>query len=296
MARFLFWSDLHCEFSDFEIPLPGDLPNASPEAPMREEVDAILIAGDTDLKGRHVDFAIRSWDLWRVPVLMIDGNHEPYGFKRIQKLWSFEDERIAMARHLGVDIQMMRGDTRIIGDTRVIGATLWTDMQLWPEQAGLCLSVIKEQMNDYRKIRFFDENREVYRKLIPQDTIAMHRHEKQRILEALATPFNGRTIVMTHHMPIVQMVNPRYAIRRDPVTAAYASDLWDDIRPHAVDAWICGHSHNGIEILMEGDQGPVRFLQNTRGYPDEETAFDPLRILDSHAPRPRWEMDEGFRP
>lgn len=62
MSRFLIWSDLHTEFEDFTIPIPACRPGASPGAPAREEIDAILLPGDLATRGRHVDLLLRIWD------------------------------------------------------------------------------------------------------------------------------------------------------------------------------------------------------------------------------------------
>ena len=287
MARFLFWSDLHCEFRPFEIPVPADFPGGMPDAPFRGEIDGILIAGDTHVKGRHIELAICAWDTWRVPVLMIDGNHEPYGMKRVQKLWALEEERIAEARKLGVDIEILHRKSRIIGDTRVLGATLWTDGGLWQESASHVRAVLKGEMNDYRQIRTFDERTGIYRRLDPLDSMSWHRADKAFLLGELARPHDGPTLVMTHHVPVAQMLSERHARERRTVTAAYASDLWSEIAPHKVSAWICGHSHEGQEVVLDGAMGPVAFLNNPRGYPGEATAFDPLRTIDSNAPKLR---------
>ena len=287
MARFLFWSDLHCEFRPFEVPIPADQPGATAGAPCRDEIDGILIAGDTDVKGRHIDLAIVAWDLWRVPVLMVDGNHEPYGMKRIQKLWDLEEARIREARSLGVDIDVLHRKSRVVGDTRVLGASLWTDGQLWPESAPYARAVMKGEMNDYRRIHFLDERTGIYRRLDPMDSMGWHRTDKAFLIGELEKPHPGPTLVMTHHLPVAQMLSPRHAGERKAITAAYASDLWHEIELHAISAWICGHSHDAQEVVLEGRAGPVAFLNNIRGYPGETTAFDPLRILDSNAPKLR---------
>ncbi|MCW3782520.1 metallophosphoesterase [Defluviimonas salinarum] len=286
MARFLFWSDLHCEFAPFEIPVPGCQPGATPGAPAREEIDAILLPGDIDTRGRHVSQMICIWDLWRVPVLAVPGNHEPYGAKRYQKHEAEERTRIADARALGVDIDVLRRGLRVIGDTRVIGATLWTDMRLHPEFASGAQIAIGAEMNDYDQIKWFDEAKRVYRKMIPADTIAMHSADKAYILDRLAEPFDGRTLVMTHHLPVRQALARHRQDRRNPVDGAYASDLWHTVGAFRIDAWIHGHSHDAEEVRLEGAEGPVAFLSNMRGYPGEATRFDPLRVLDSAAPWP----------
>tara|TARA_R110002051_G_scaffold161058_1_gene232724 strand:+ start:1149 stop:2021 length:873 start_codon:yes stop_codon:yes gene_type:complete len=282
MARFLFWSDLHLEFRDFDIPSPSDVDG---------EIDAILIAGDTDVKGRHLDFAAAVWEIWRRPVLMIQGNHEGYGAKRLQKIWELEDRRIPEMRAGGADIEMLRGSSRIIGDTRVIGATFWTDLQLYPDRMTGAAFAVRDTLNDYKCVRFLDERRGIYRKLQPMDTRQMHQEQKRQIFNELATPFEGRTVVMTHHLPVVQMLHPDRRMKGDLVSASYVSDLAHEISGFQVDAWIAGHSHDAVEYLLQGGNGDIRFMRNIRGYPHEKTDFDPLRVLDSNAPCLRDEFD-----
>ncbi|MFG6083409.1 metallophosphoesterase [Paracoccus litorisediminis] len=278
MANFLFWSDLHCDFAPFAIPIPGQ-----DGAPKRGEIDAVLVAGDIDVKGAHIEWLERIWRIWELPVLAVAGNHEPYGAKRFQKHHDQERSRIAELKAAGVDVDVLRGATRVIGDTRVIGATLWTDMALNGYPALDALS-IKDVMNDYRRVRWFDERNGIYRKMIPADTIGMHRAELAYILSELEKPFDGRTMVMTHHCPVMQVINPARLAKGETVTAAYASDLWPRLGYFRIDAWISGHSHDAIEANLSGAEGETAFLSNIRGYPHERTRFEPHRVLDSNAP------------
>jgi len=298
MSRFLFWSDLHCEHAPFEIPTPACQIGATEGAPGRDEIDAILVAGDTDVRGAHVDRLLEIWEKWRVPVLAVAGNHEPYGAKRYQKLVSNEGEALADARSRGADIQVMRQDCRIIGDTRIIGATLWTDMLLYPERSEYARQVIKDEMNDYRYVRWYDDRRGIYRKMIPEDTVSMHHSDRDYIFDRLDEPFSGKTLVMTHHLPIRQIMNEDRARQALTSDAAYASDLWQRISCRKVDAWISGHSHDCKEASLTGDHGPVAFISNPRGYPGELTRFNPVRILDTSVPLrgSSLDKDEGNEP
>lgn len=284
MARFIFWSDLHCDCEPFEIPVPAGQTGALPGAPEADEIDAILVAGDIDTKGKHLDWLGAIWEIWRRPVLAVAGNHEPYGAKRFQKHLAQELERLGELRAHGVDVDVMRKAVRVIGDTRIIGATLWTDMNLYPEMAGYAHISIKDAMNDYRHVKWFDAKPGIYRKMIPADTLAMHREEFSFIMDELAKPFGGRTIVMTHHLPVIQALNERRQASRSVISGAYASDLWPQIGNMKLDAWIHGHSHDAQEVCLEGAQGPVAILSNIRGYPWEKTRYEPLRVLDSNAP------------
>ena len=273
MARFLFWSDLHLEFNGAgPVPQPEDMPGELP--------DAILIAGDLATAGRHVDALLVAWDAWRVPILMVPGNHEYYGKHRVQKTVRMEAERLSEIRAAGADIDVLRCRSRVIGDTRVLGATLWTGFDLaGGDRRQLAMNLASDKMNDYRRIQWHDARRGIFRKMIPADTLEMHRHEKSWLLETLAQPFDGRTVVMTHHIPVAQQLKDN---RNQMESCAYASDLWPLIGYHAVDAWISGHSHDNVECVLEGAEGPVAFLSNARGYPGEDTGFQPFRILDSN--------------
>ena len=76
--------------------------------------------------------------------------------------------------------------------------------------------------------------------------------------------------------------------RERVLTASYASDLWDEIRRHDIQAWICSHTHEGTGWTGEGEHGPIRFVMNQRGYPFGRTGkhFDPAFILEVPAPQP----------
>ncbi|WP_333827255.1 metallophosphoesterase [Pararhodobacter sp.] len=289
--KFLFWSDLHCEVAPFEIPVPACQPGATPGAPARRDIDAILLGGDTHTKGQHLAVALMAWDLWRCPVLWVWGNHESYG-SRFQKLFRQEAERVEEVRMLGADLRPLHGDVTRIGDARIIGATLWTDFALWQGQELQARMTAQDTMNDYRKVQWHDEKRGIYRRMIPGDTATMHRRERQFILETLAQPHDGPTVVMTHHLPVPELLEARYRDRRDLITAAYASDLRADLQDMDFDIWLSGHSHSATEVTLDIGSGPRYFACNQRGYPGSETAFDPLRVFTVGAPDP----EPGMRP
>ncbi len=57
-------------------------------------------------------------------------------------------------------------------------------------------------MVDYRKIRVSPR----YRKLLPEDTTLWHARSLRWLAEALAAPFDGSTVVVTHHAPSIRSV------------------------------------------------------------------------------------------
>jgi Icc-related predicted phosphoesterase len=76
----------------------------------------------------------------------------------------------------------------------------------------------------------------------------------------LADPFDGRTVVVTHHAPSSQSVHPRYA--NDLLTPAFASNLESLMGGDGVALWIHGHMHESYDYGAYG----TRVVCNPRGY------------------------------
>lgn len=266
MARFLFWSDLHEESwrDGFEPPRL--------EAP----VDAVLMAGDVD-HGGHLEVAARAARAYGAPVVQIWGNHEAYG-SVFPDLRRREAERLAELRAEGLDLRLLHGAATEIAGVRILGATLWTDLRLYPDHEDLARASIAPFMADLREIRMTPERRFAF-----EDMLRLHAEDKAAIFAALREPFDGPTLVMTHHIPVRQMIAPFREIgvmKKRVVNAAFASDLWAEIREHKLDVWLCGHSHDNMAWTGEGRHGPIRFLMNSRGVPEEGCAFDPAFVVE----------------
>lgn len=285
MSRFLIWSDLHTEFEDFSIPVPACRPGATPGAPTREQIDAILLPGDLATRGRHVDLLLRIWDAWRLPVLAVGGNHEPWGAESYQDFIAQEQARIEELRNLGADIDVLRRKERRFEDFRVLGATLWTDFDLYPGRAAAARILAGERKADYEEIRWRDASGGPTRGLRVEDVVNEHRQDLGFLLRRLAQPFDSRTIVMTHHLPIEQALSPARRAQGDVTTAAYASNLWPVVGNFSFDFWASGHNHEMNDVELEGRFGVLKFLSNQRGYPWEETGFDMFRIFETSCPR-----------
>ena len=266
MARFLVWSDLHDEFwGGF------DLPNLS--AP----VDGVLIAGDTHTMGRHLDIPAAVARKYGCPVVVIWGNHELYG-----SIWSellVDENRQLEALHgEGLDIRVLHGAATQIAGVRIIGATLWTNLALYPPFEYLARTMVSAYMQDYRSIRTAPKIRYTIDGMLER-----HAQDKAAILDALSTPHDGPTVVMTHHLPVRELIAPWRTIGGEDKRAmnnGFASDLWDEIRDFDIHTWIWGHSHEGEDWTGEGEHGSIRFVTNQRGYPGEKVAFDPRYTVD----------------
>ncbi|MNN64822.1 hypothetical protein D3C81_1802880 [compost metagenome] len=84
-------------------------------------------------------------------------------------------------------------------------------------------------------------------------------------------PFNGRTVVVTHHAPLVSVL-PEYLGRE--LGPAYVND-WGALVERA-HVWLFGHTHKAVDFVAPG----CRVVSNPRGYPGEKTGFAPCLILD----------------
>ncbi len=239
--RLRIYSDLHLESSSFDPP--------------EVAADVGVLAGDIAEGTAGLAWARAAFDL---PIIYVMGNHELYG----QRLPDALDEFSSEARRLGIHL-LENGEARING-VRFLGTTLWTDLRIrgylraespTNEDEHIALSDAERLMNDYRFICFGPKRKKGRDRLRPTQTLAMHRASQAWLHRSLADPFDGRTVVVTHHVPHLLSVP-----RRDRYTPYYASHLPELVRA-PVDLWIHGHYHTSRNYLV----GTTRVVANPRG-------------------------------
>jgi len=160
----------------------------------------------------------------------------------------------------------------MIAGARLLGCTLWTDLGLYPSQAELIRKVVERDFNDFTHIRKF--------RIV--DWLAEHVQDRDFVFTALENDVPEPTLVMTHHLPLLELLHPIRSmgpLQEVARNGGYASDLAAQIQPHRVAAWLCGHSHDNHRHVLKGAHGPIPFVTNARGYPKERCAFDPGKIL-----------------
>lgn len=126
----------------------------------------------------------------------------------------------------------------------------------------------EEVMADYQRIRLASAG---YRKLRTTDTARFHFEQRGWLEKKLNESFDGKTVVITHMLPSMLSVSPRF--RNDLASAAYASNL-DDLIVKA-DLWVHGHTHDSFDYYV----GKCRVVCNPCGYiqrsgGDENDRFD----------------------
>ncbi|MCZ2155111.1 MAG: metallophosphoesterase [Bryobacterales bacterium] len=247
-------SDLHNEFTEFDP--PGQAVN---------QADVIVLPGDIDLYTRGLDWARGVISDKRI--IYVPGNHEYYG----NHIRGLATEMREAARDLKIDY--LDNDEVIIDDVRFLGCTLWTDFQLYGRAMSLqCMRTASRVMTDFAVIRSNNGGC-----LTPEESVELHRASHAWLESRLATPHDGPTVVVTHHLPSFLSVAHRF--QNDPVSAAFASPLDDLVR--LADVWIHGHTHDSFDYQID----ECRVICNPRGYqrPGDKTpencSFDPGLIV-----------------
>lgn len=244
-------SDLHLEF-DWEPPAAID------------GAEVIVLAGDISTGTLGVEWA-RDWARGR-PVIYLAGNHEYYGHAFPEAIAALRDA----ARDTSVHV--LENDELVLDGVRFLGATMWSDFDFdGADRRQISMRVCGRVVRDYQEIEYGPERRP----LTPADTRAAHLVSREWLSERLAEPFDGTTVVVTHHQPLITGQPPNAALRA--IAGAFVSDLSPLIGADREALWIFGHTHRFADLVHDG----TRVLSNQRGYPHERVAgFDPGMIVD----------------
>ncbi|EJM03529.1 putative phosphoesterase [Pseudomonas sp. GM102] len=235
--RIRVYSDLHNEFAPFEPP--------------STDADLVILAGDIDTQVRGVSWAN---EVFSQPVIYCAGNHEFYKGHIDHTLRKMRE---AASPH----IHVLENQVFVCNQTRFLATTGWTDFS----STGDVVAATKtcgQWMNDFQVIRA----EESFRRLRPNDVIERNRVAYDFLSDELAKPFEGSTVVVTHHCPIPEVEGDKH---EGDLSAAY-TNRWHSLLPQ-VDVWIFGHTHRAVDVELDG----CRFISNPRGYPREDTGFIP---------------------
>lgn len=248
-------------FSDLHVDVVGGF-----EPRLAQGVDLVICAGDACEGAAQAMAVLRRHIPLPTPIAMVLGNHEFYG-RAVA-----EERQAASTAAAALGIALLDDRAITIAGVRLIGATLWTDFLLYgAAMQAASMRTAFDEMNDYRRIA---PQKDPWTRFMPQMTIAMHQTSLAVIEEALATPFAGPTVVITHHAPHAGSIHARFA--HAPINPAYVSDQSALIARYAPALWVHGHVHNSFDYLV----GATRIVCNPRGYGDENPAFDPARVVE----------------
>lgn len=229
------------------------------------EADVLVLAGDIAQGTR----AIGLFKDWPVPVVYLAGNHEFYGLE-------FEDTRAALrAAAAGTHVTFLDNEVADFGGVRFLGTTLWTDYRLELNRTQRQLMETAEtRLNDHFQIRCRPG------KFTPQRALAEHELSRAWLEGELARPYDGKTVVISHHGPHRLSVHPRYA--GEPLNACFVSDLSDLLRQ--ADLWVHGHVHDSFDYNVLG----CRVVANPAGYAMNRRSVDHAKELVFENKAFRW--------
>ncbi len=251
-VRLSILSDLHLSRGGLSLP--------------SSQFDIAILAGDISRPKEAIAWA----RAFTKPVLYVAGNHEFYG--------SDMKETISLLKHYadGTQIHVLDNEAIVLHGIRFLGSTLWTDFNLeGPGKArDEAIAHALKFTYDFSRIRSGtrpDSN------LTPDDVEALFRLNRAWLRQNLATPFDGPTVVITHHAPSPKSIHSRFA--GSPINTCFVSnseDLMDEGQPAL---WIHGHTHNSFDYQVN----QTRVVCNPRGYTKdgitENPGFDPDLVI-----------------
>ena len=260
--RLLVLSDLHLDVGPFEFPSP------------MPEFDAVVLAGDI---GQPISSAVtwiaqqQSGPLKGRHAIYVPGNHELYKTELKRSL----AQGRAAAESSGVDLLFR--NTVVVGGVRFLGCILWTDYSLHgtPKPSMVYAG---ETLNDHRLIRYQEESGH-FSRFMPWHAAAEHRLDVAFLRRERATPHDGPTVVVTHHAPHPNSIQPRH--QGSSLTPAFVSDLGHLIEEFQPELWIHGHDHGSHDYRV----GRTRIFANQAGYPNlhgdrENRGFNPCCVVE----------------
>ena len=222
-------------------------------APIIRHLDALIIAGDLASNPMYqwpralarIGRLIDPGRVWIIP-----GNHDYYNCHL---------DGDAALHDLVTQVGMSFAQKRIvdIGTTRFLCCTLWTDFALAGDRDA-AMQRARMTMSDYTRIR--KNGRLASGPIHPEDTMAVHNDHLQWLSQAIAEPWHGQRIIVTHHAPCAAAAAPLNGL-----SAAFASDLEGWISAHQPHGWFFGHTHRQFATEIHG----VPVTNVSIGYPDD---------------------------
>lgn len=279
MVKVLVLSDLHLEYHESAASLWATLLRKLPYFLREPDADEVMcLCGDIGypLKASEAGFAEMKEDdeyeeeevlqgepepklvellrmftaRWPGRTLLVAGNHEYYcgqpGRPRLV---------LNMLRHICEEtgVTLLDRSTVELDGVTFLGCTLWS--KITAQDYG--------RMHD--RIAVFTGH---------EQYLAAHAEDRMWLRDTLRVlRSKQRVVVLTHHAPSFQVLHPRF---QGGCQTGFASNLEALLDPACVALWACGHSHESVDMSING----VRVVLSPLGYPDEDDRVtEPLDLV-----------------
>ncbi|NUN62425.1 MAG: metallophosphoesterase [Burkholderiaceae bacterium] len=269
-------SDLHLEVH------PQFVPEPAPDA------DLLVLAGDigsyqNDSQVAGDNFGLErfsplpQWGGWPTPVVFVPGNHE----YDMQDFDAAHDRLRRTCDRLG--LLWLERETLVLDGVRFVGTTLWSDFDALAdhEQCTDLTRRLRLRQKAFRAANFYLAKTGTSRAGTPWLAEPMREQALACMAwleDALARPFDGPTVAITHFAPSLRSADPRYGLA--PGTAGFCNAL-DHLLPRAT-LWLHGHLHAPSDYTVQGQQADgtpwqCRVVANPLGYArkNEQAFFRP---------------------
>lgn len=233
--KITYTSDLHLEFSSFEI--KNDLGS-----------EVLILAGDICPiveKSRWEDFLHSTSDEF-CKTFLVAGNHEYY---HGDIKTSFTDLLEITSNFKSVTV--LNNSSEVYNGIGFYGSTLWTNFHNKPENMWLA----DVYMNDGKYINNFSS----------EESVKLYNKTIEWLSEV--KPEQETNIMISHHGLHAKCVSAGYASSR--LNPAYFSNV-DSVIINKFDYWVSGHSHSQLHYKVND----TLLLRNPRGYPGECPGFE----------------------
>ena len=273
-------SDLHLEVHPHFVPVPA------------HGAELLVLAGDIGSyqKGsllRDDDFGLTRFSPlygWPVPVLFVPGNHEydqlEFDSAHLRLRETCERLSIVFLECTSIDTRQLFSSAKAPAiPVRFIGTTLWSDFDALALSEGKDPAlgrVLLLRDKAMRAANFYLSKTGTRRGgqiMLAEQVRALALECQSWLRQALAQPFEGKTVVITHFAPSLQSADPRYGLT--PGTAGFCNAL-DALLPQA-QLWLHGHLHCPSDYVQNG----CRVVANPLGYArkNEQGQFMPDTCL-----------------